>query len=144
MNSSLVATLAFVVAAPALKDPPKGEPPSVIGEWELQEWLDGGKPRTYSSGASVEFLPDGRRIWREDGTADERSYKLISKTTPYAMDLIRPSGAQEPAVFHAIYKVEGDTLVICVAQQGQERPVKFDTSREANHMVMTYKRMKKK
>src|SRR5262249_20994650 len=129
---------------PALKDPPKGDPPSVIGEWELQEWLDGGQPRTYSRGAAVEFLPDGRRIWRGGGTAAERAYKVSSKKNPLARGLMRPSCDPPPAVYHAIYKVEGDTLVICVAQQGQERPVKFDTSREANHMVMTYKRMKKK
>lgn len=144
MNAALFAGLSLTLAAPALKGPAKGEPPSIVGEWELTEWLDGGAVREYVAGATVEFLPKGKRIWREGGTEEERSYKLIEKTDPFAMDLIRPSGGPQPALFHAIYKIEGDTLLICVAQQGGERPKTFASSPEVNHMLMTYKRVKKK
>jgi uncharacterized protein (TIGR03067 family) len=144
VNTALFAGLSISLAAPALKDPPKGDPPSIIGEWELTEWLDGGTVREFVAGAMVEFLPKGRRIWREGGTAEERSYKLIEKTSPFAIDLIRPSGGPQEALFRAIYKIEGDTLVICVAQQGGERPTTFASSPDVNHMLMTYKRLKKK
>jgi uncharacterized protein (TIGR03067 family) len=143
MNGMFVG-LALVIAAPALKGPVKGDPPPIVGEWALTEWLQSGQPVGFTEGAFVEFKADGKRIWHDGpGTEpSERGYKLLPKTTPAAIDLIRPSGNAEPDQFFGIYKIEGDTLVVSVNDQGLDRPKTFD-DKEIVYQKMTYKRMKK-
>jgi uncharacterized protein (TIGR03067 family) len=142
--NAIFAGLALTLAAPALKGPVKGDPPPIIGEWMLTEWLQMGQSIGFTPGASVEFQKDDKRIWRDGpgAEADHRGYKLIPKTTPHAIDLIRPSGGGPPDVFPGIFKVEGDTLVIAVANSGGERPKNFE-DKEVVYQMMTYKRIKK-
>jgi hypothetical protein len=75
MNALLVG-LALAVGAPALKDPPKGESP-VLGDWALVEWVQNGTKMAFGEGSGVEFLPGGKRLWRDGpGGSDERQYKF--------------------------------------------------------------------
>src|SRR5262245_2845959 len=136
--------LSLVAAAPGLKGPAKGDPPPIEGTWKLVEWLQGGNPVGFWDGMTVEFTSDGKRLCREsEDQVDERSYKLFPKTTPAAIDLIRPSGGPDPTVYPCICKVDGDTLVISVGQPGGERPKTFEPKADDVRMVMPYKRVKK-
>ena len=140
MNAALLG-LALVVAAPGLKTP-KDETPPIIGLWMLTEYTESGQPVGFDVGTSTEFLPEGKRIWRDGvgAAADERGYKLIAKTTPPALDLIRPNGnPQAPDVFPCLYKVDGDTLVVTIGEQSGDRPTKHGEG----WRVMKYKRAKK-
>jgi uncharacterized protein (TIGR03067 family) len=135
--------LALVSSAPALKGPVKGEAPPIEGTWQLVEWVQGGTPVGFWDGMTVEFRPDGKRICKEGPDSfDERSYKLIPKTNPPAIDLIRPSGGPEPTVYPCIYKIDGETLTISVGDPSGERPAVFESGKTVR-MVMTYKRVKK-
>ena len=71
MNALLLGT-ALAIAAPALKDPPKTDPP-IVGDWKLVEWLQHGTRMAFGDGTGVEFLPDGRRLWR-DGPRDPEAF----------------------------------------------------------------------
>src|SRR5687767_7559615 len=103
MSPSCLLSLAVLVSAPALKGPPKGEPPPIEGDWQLVEWVQNGTSVNVAPGAGVEFRPDGRRLVRDGGgVPDERFYKLHPKTTPAAIDLVRPSGNAPPDVFPCI------------------------------------------
>jgi uncharacterized protein (TIGR03067 family) len=141
----LLVGLAVSVGAPALKDPPKDEPP-VVGNWKLVEWIQSGTAMAFTEGAEVEFLPGGKRLWRDgpDAAVEERSYVLGSKSTPAAIDLIKRDGGEPPIVHPSIFKIDGDTLVIVVGPQDGERPKAFDEGRERGRMLMTFKRVKKK
>jgi uncharacterized protein (TIGR03067 family) len=139
MNALLVG-LGLVAGAPALKDPPKGELP-ILGDWALVEWLQHGTKMTFGEGSGVEFLPGGRRLWRDGpGGADERQYKLYPKTSPAEIDLIRTDSGPMPLVHPCIFKVEGDRLLIAVGSPGGDRPTAFDA---AATMLMTFSRVKK-
>jgi uncharacterized protein (TIGR03067 family) len=138
----LLIGLTFVAGAPALKGPAKGDPPPIEGLWLLTDYISDGRPVGFQPGTSMELLPHGRRLWRDgpDAPADERGYKLVSKTNPPALDLIRPNGGQAPPdVYPCIYKLDGDKLIITIGQSGGDRP----TIHEEGAMVMKYKRAKK-
>lgn len=142
--TALFVGLALVPAAPALKAP-RDEPPPIVGEWRLVEWLQGGQPTAFTDGAGGEFRPDGKRMWWEQpGEVQERGYKLIPKTSPPAVDLIRPSGGGEPDVFPCIYKVDGDTLVLAIGEPGGDRPKTIEEGKDPGKMLMTFKRVPKK
>src|SRR5205823_3469571 len=127
--TTLFLGLALVTSAPALKGPAKGDTPPIEGTWQLTEWNQRGAPVEFWEGLTVEFTPDGKRICRESpDSIDERSYKLIPKTSPAAIDLIRPSGGPEPFIHPSIFKIDGDTLVISVGTPSGERPTGFESA----------------
>ena len=139
--NALLAGLALAVGAPNLKDSPKTDPP-ILGEWKLVEWLQGGQRLDFRDGSGCEFLPGGKRLWR-DGPAgtDERQYKLYPKASPAEIDLIRTDVGPQPQIYQCIYKVDGEKLVIAVGDLGGERPKTFDGA--AVRMLMTFTRVKK-
>ena len=141
---ALLVGVALSVGAPALKDPPKAEPP-ILGNWELVEWLQNGTKTAFAEGSGVEFLPSGKRLWRDGpGEVDERSYQLGPKASPAAIDLIRTAGGQPPIVHPCIFKIEGDTLTIGVGVADGDRPKTFEEARDRGYMHMAFKRVKKK
>jgi uncharacterized protein (TIGR03067 family) len=143
--NALLLGLAASLAAPALKDPPKDEPP-VVGNWKLVEWIQSGTKVGFTDGAGVEFLPGGKRLWRDgpDAEIEERSYLLGAKSSPPAIDLIKPGDGPAPIAHPCIFKIDGDTLVIAVGPQDGERPKTFEEGRERGRALMTFKRIKKK
>jgi len=143
--TTLILGLALLPSAPALKGPARGDTPPIEGIWQLVEWTQKGTAMSFWEGMTVDFQPDGKRLVRESpDSTEERSYKLIPKTSPPAIDLIRPSGGGEPTVHPCIYKIDGDTLVISVGSPGGERPTSFEGGKDDVRMLMTYKRLKKK
>jgi uncharacterized protein (TIGR03067 family) len=138
-----LAGLALTLAAPALKTPPKGESSAIEGSWNLVEWVHSGNTMLIIEGSAMQLLPGGKRMWRNGpGEFEERAYKLIAKTSPPAVDLIRPLDGQELLVHLCIYKIDGDELVICVGATGGERPSTIDASAGSGRMLMKYKRAK--
>lgn len=141
MNALLLGT-ALALGAPNLKDPPKTDPP-LLGEWALVEWIQRGQKMNFRDGSGCEFLPGGKRVWRDgpEGT-DERQYKLYPDTRPAAIDLIRTDVGPPPQVYPAVFKVETDTLVIAIGDIGGDRPRTFEAATAT--MLMTFTRVKKK
>jgi uncharacterized protein (TIGR03067 family) len=140
MNALLIG-VALAVGAPALKDPPKTDPP-ILGEWKLIEWLQQGQAMAFGHGSGVEFLPGGKRLWRDGPEgADERQYKLYPDTSPAQIDLIRTDVGPQPQVHPCIFKIDGDKLVIAVGPASGERPREFDAAKAT--MLMTFTRIKK-
>jgi uncharacterized protein (TIGR03067 family) len=140
--NALLVGVALAVGAPNLKDPPKADPP-LLGDWQLVEWVQRGRAMAFGQGSGVEFLPEGKRAWRDGpGQTDERQYKLYPGTKPAAIDLIRTDVGPQPQVYPCVFKVDGDTLVIAIGDIGGERPKTFDAA--AVNMLMTFKRVKKK
>jgi uncharacterized protein (TIGR03067 family) len=133
--------LAVAVGAPALKEAPKPESP-LLGEWALVEWLQNGQPVGVPAGSGGRFLAGGKRVWRDgSGEPEDRAYKLIPKTSPAQLDLIRNQDGPSPIVHPCIFKVDGDTLTIAVGEPGGDRPTTFDKSA---YMLMTLTRVKAK
>jgi uncharacterized protein (TIGR03067 family) len=134
--------LAISVGAPTLKERPTDEP-NILGDWKLMEWIQDGNKIAVGANTGVEFLPDGKRLWRDGpGEPEERRYKLYPKTSPTQIDLIRTDAGPVPLVYPCIFKFDGDNLIIAVGKADGDRPKTFDPA--SAHMVMTFLRLKKK
>ena len=79
----------------------------------------GWDPRTtFTDDTFIVTLSDGSIVIK--GT-----YKLDPTREPKAVDWSDQFGADAGKTFPAIYSLEGDRLVFCVADEGQARPTEF-------------------
>ena len=89
----------------------------------VKEPLDesGWEPRvTFSGNTFVVTLADG-------SVPIKGAFKLDPTQQPKSMDMTDTFGADVGKTFLAIYSLEGDRLVFCAADEGQDRPSSFKT-----------------
>src|SRR5262245_61031434 len=139
--------VALGVSAPALKDPSKKET-GIIGERVLESSSLGGKAAKLASDTRYEFTADGQWIIRREGAevkALPRQYKVDAKATPATIDVTyqKTAGGAAPPAMLGIYKIDGDTLTICYAPGGKERPTTFEPADGVRVAVMVLRRAKK-
>jgi uncharacterized protein (TIGR03067 family) len=146
MYSTLLIGLAISLGAPGAKDPPKKEV-TIVGEWIGEKAVRAGKERPVPEGGiTFTFTADGKMTVKE-GARDAKegaTYKLDTKKNPAEIDLIPPAGKDEPNIL-GIFKIEGDTLTICIgggSKEASERPTKFESAEGSKTMLMTLKRKK--
>jgi uncharacterized protein (TIGR03067 family) len=143
VNVSLLAGLALIVAAPAAKDPPKKDAPTVVGAWSVESAVKGGKKDNSPPGASLELTADGKMVLHEAGKDIPGSYKSDPKKDPPEIDLIIDDAkAGMTFTLTGIYKLDGDMLQICLSF-GADRPKTFESPETAPQVLLTLKRTKK-
>ena len=128
--------LTLVLGAPEEKDTPTLNA-SIIGEWRVESVTANGRPRNDYVGTKYIFGWNGRwaKVIASDGkkptTCIQLRYELVP-ADPFAIDLNPPGdfGSFGPRSV-AIFKVEGDTLLICErsVRWGTEPPLKFESPR---------------
>jgi uncharacterized protein (TIGR03067 family) len=142
MMYSLVFGLVIIVAAPAPKEAPKKDPPSILGEWIPESIIMAGQPDKIEAGMSFTLTKEGKCLVKE-GAAEEpeaMEYTIDAKKEPAHIDLKEPE--VNGAVTRGIYKIVGDTLIICLSMKG-ERPSKFASTADSATILVTLKRAKK-
>jgi uncharacterized protein (TIGR03067 family) len=143
MQTSLIIGLALAVSAPIPKDPPKKDPPSLIGEWLAESAIQGGKPDPPPPGATVTFTKEGKFVVKEGkDTRHEAEFTHDAKKDPAEIDISEGEPGKGSRTMKGIYKIEGDTLLICLTREG-ERPKTFDSPAGSPNVLVTLKRPKK-
>jgi len=134
--------LAVTVAAPGAKDPPKKEPPSIVGEWAPTNAVRGGKPDMPPPGTTITFKADGNVTFSEGKRekSEEGTYKIDAKKVPAEIDLVPPKGEERQIV--GIYKFDKESLILCI-NMGKDRPTKFESPDGSEIMLITLQRVKK-
>jgi uncharacterized protein (TIGR03067 family) len=137
MNSLLLG-LAVTVGAPTIKEKPKVEA-TIVGHWDVESIRHNGNnfvkgnPNGPGTGLRYTFSKDGQWIVHREGQelqlagGGTRTFTVDAKPNLPAVDLVttRPGGAESRMI--GIFKIEGDSLTICVARgKGVERPTTFD------------------
>jgi uncharacterized protein (TIGR03067 family) len=142
MQTSLMLGLALAVAAPAPKEAPKKDPPSILGEWVPTTIVVGGKKEDQPAGSLMTFAKDGKSTMKEDKDAKlvEMSYTLDPKQDPSHITLTEAGMGNITLL--GIYKLEGETLTICLAS-GKDRPTAFASRAGSANILITLKRPKK-
>jgi uncharacterized protein (TIGR03067 family) len=144
MNAFVALGLAIVVGAPGKNDSPKDKVPPIVGEWACSKLVGGGEELKDLDGIQVssfrlEFTADGKvRMMKLRDDSAEGTYKFDGKKDPAELDL-----SMNGKELKMIYKIEKDTLVICVTKKGDERPTKFESPAGTKVMLMTFTRVKK-
>jgi uncharacterized protein (TIGR03067 family) len=133
-------------AAPTLKDPAPADVSPVVGEWQVERIERGAmRAEPFPGVMRYVFTPDGRWVEWLAGRRREGTYKASTKGSPAALDLDRPpAGTADSGFGPGIFKVDGDTLTICVRSEPGDRPAAFDASDAAHSILITLKRAKKK
>lgn len=88
-------------------------------------------------------LAGGKLVATKGGKDDSITVTWDSSKNPghVTFSETKPGGKTENN--YGIYKIEGDTLTICMADEGKteaDRPKEFKTSKEAKTMMMTLKK----
>ena len=74
------------------------------------------------------FTDDTYVVTLTDGTiAIKGTFKLDPTREPKTIDWMDTFGEDAGKTFPAIYSLEGDRLIFCAADEGQERPTEFRT-----------------
>jgi uncharacterized protein (TIGR03067 family) len=137
----MLLALSLTLAAPAPKEVPKKEAPTVVGNWVPESLVMSGTPEKLDAGMSFTLTADGKCLVKEGaGDPDEMLYNIDPKKDPGHFDLREPGMQGE--LMKGIYKLDGDTLTICLSMKG-DRPDKFESPAGSMNLLVTLKRVKK-
>jgi uncharacterized protein (TIGR03067 family) len=76
------------------------------------------------------------------GHHEKGTLKLDASKKPKTVDIHITEGGDAGQTQLGIYELEGDTLKICFAQAGQERPTEFATKPESRTGLLIFQRAK--
>lgn len=132
-------------AAPALKERPPAEPP-IHGEWVRVGHTEAGAPVAPDRETHTQvFTSDGQWDYyygARQGSSGNKSFKTDARQNPPAIDIhMDPAG---PPQWRGIYKVEGDTLTLCLVTGDRERPKAFESTQDRPTTIWVFKRVKGK
>jgi uncharacterized protein (TIGR03067 family) len=139
---SVVVGLALAVGAPAPKEAPKKDAPSILGEWVPTTIILGGMKEPQPAGSLMTFAKDGKATMKEkrDAKPEEMSYTLDPKQDPPHITLTEMGMGN--ITLPGIYKLEGDTLTICLSP-GKDRPTAFASPAGSTNILITLNRLQK-
>ena len=89
----------------------------------------------------MEFATDGTVVLKERGKEIKADYKVDMKKEPAELELSISAGGMATTM-RGIFKIDGDTLTICLAFAG-DTPTKFESPEGAMTTLITLKRRKK-
>lgn len=145
MHSLAFLALTVPVAAPQLKDPPPKEGP-IFGEWLRVGHTEAGKPVSPDGEPHHQvFQPDG--VWEyyyggRVGSAGHKTFAADPRQKPAAIDIwMNPAAGDR---WKGIYKVEGDTLTLCLVKGDRDRPKAFESTADRPTTIWVFKRAKPK
>jgi uncharacterized protein (TIGR03067 family) len=141
MQTCLIIGLALAVSAPIPKDPPKKDPPSLIGEWLAESAIIAGKVEAPPPSITLTLTKDGKCLVKEDDENREMTFTFDPKKEPAEIDISDPRAGMGANAEKGIYKIEGDTLIVCIAKSG-DRPKAFASPAGSNSVLITLKRPK--
>jgi uncharacterized protein (TIGR03067 family) len=145
---SLFAGVSLLSAAgEAKEDAVKKDLEALKGTWAVVSAERDGKKFTDDQlkGVLVTFDADGKvSVQRQGQPLFEGTVMIDPTKKPKTIDATQTSeGDNKGKTAHGIYEIEGDTLKICSAEFGKERPSEFSSKPGSGHFLRVYKREKK-
>jgi uncharacterized protein (TIGR03067 family) len=131
-------------AAPRLKEKEPTVPP-LFGEWLRVDHIQAGTPVAPDREPHHQvFKADGEWQYtygnRPDGTKG-KNFTVDLKQNPPTIDISLNVGK---AHYRGVYKVEGDTLTLCLVTGDTERPKNFASTADQPTTVWVFKKVKAK
>jgi uncharacterized protein (TIGR03067 family) len=80
-------------------------------------------------------------VWKRDGKSFAGTTVVLDPgQDPHAIDVIPDGGPSRGKRVLGIYKIEKDTLTLCMADPDQPRPRQFKAEKGSRHTLMVFKR----
>ncbi len=136
--------IAVWLSAIGLDDPRPDEGAKHQGTWAVTSSVRDGKEAPADVVASIRRVVEGDHVtWTRDGNGFAETKVSYDPTkSPRALNLIPDGGPNRDKTILGIYKLEGDTLTICVADADEPRPTAFEAPAGSKRTLQTFKRIK--
>ncbi len=116
----------------------------MTGTWKVESAEAGGKKIESEDLKEIVVKITGDRYEvKAKDKVDAGTLKLDETQKPKTMDATDTEGLDAGKVVKAIYELSGDTLRVCYALEGGDRPTEFATKEGSPLLMLTYKREKK-
>ena len=139
---ALFALIGVVVPAVA-DDKADADLKAMVGKWDIVKAELGGKDVTEHLKAMKFEIAEGGKYTAELGTEkDVGTFTVDVAKAPKAMDIKATGGPDKDKLIKAIYKLDGDAMVVCYELGGDKRPEKFESKADTKQLLTTYKRKK--
>ena len=142
-----VGVLALCLGAPVAADEKAdAELKAMVGNWKLEKAELGGKDLTeHLKAMKFEIRDGGKYTVQVAEEKDDGAFTIDPTKKLKEMDVKPTGGPHKGKTVKAVYKLDGDTLVMCYdfdADKGN-RPEKFESKEGTTLLLITYKREKK-
>jgi uncharacterized protein (TIGR03067 family) len=131
--------LSFTIAeAEDKKDP-------TTGKWVIESIVRDGKDSPPLKGATREHADGAYTITPvkdSKATPSGGTYTVDASKSPIAIDMKAKGGNYDGKTLLGIVKVEGDTMTICFAEPGKDRPSKFESTAGSGLVLAVCKKVK--
>lgn len=140
---ALIAFVAAATAAGRSDDATEKDLKALVGKWKVEKAeLGGNDAMALFKGLTLEISKDGKYTVVLGDLKDSGKLVLDPSKIPAEMSITGIEGPNKDKTIKAIYKLDGDTVTICYALTGGDRPAKFE-AKEAQHFLAVYQREKK-
>jgi uncharacterized protein (TIGR03067 family) len=137
-------------AEPARPGKARPDAEAIQGDWEVASFMAEGKEPGGAEGdrikSAVWTIGKDKIVIKADGAGGEVTYKLDPARKPKALDVkvVKAPPGEMGLEFQAIYKLEGDTLTICLPlPNNTDRPKEFEAGEGSKQGLFVLKRKKK-
>lgn len=113
------------------------------GKWQAIEAELAGKkfPPRITKSINLTLDGDNYLVTTDDGE-DRGTVRIRPDEKPSAMDITGTIGPNKGKTFLAIYKLEGDKLIVCYDLAGKSRPKEFKTEPATQLFLAVYQKSK--
>jgi uncharacterized protein (TIGR03067 family) len=150
MLTIMTCLLTLSVSAPLPKQPPKNDDPSLIGEWSYESGMSKGKVIPDLKAGDVRLIFTDKKevhvIVRVENKLETliRTFNVDAGKNPPELNMYPPDDEDEPPGI-GIYKIEKDTLTLCLDEEGKSRPQLFEApEKKPSISLMKFKRLPSK
>jgi uncharacterized protein (TIGR03067 family) len=140
VGSTLLLTALCLGATPSAAQDDRPEVASLQGTWLVESAHEGGQPIPKDRREKAKLVIEGSRFTLQDGQMTSKGELTLHFTQkPKAADVFVEVPGNETVGILAIYKLEKDTLTICLTKVKQ-RPTEFKTVLGDPNTVLVMKR----
>jgi uncharacterized protein (TIGR03067 family) len=133
----VIAICVFLGSAVAQEEAAKKDLESLQGVWQFVS-MEGGDPLPPEKLKELKLTIKGNKASHpaSEGKTEEATIKLDPSKKPKAIDFTPQTGPDKGKTLLGIYAIDGDTLKICGAKVGGDRPTEFKESKDVSLIVL--------